>query len=1778
MLTVCLIIAHGITSAQDQIQSGATELTAAQPLDTTKTPEIQGLGESFTASDAANEYYVNLNWTIYQQCLFGSHMSIKLYRDNVLIYSYTYPAVTFGLGYTHGYTDVVGPGKSHTYKLDRFCSDGFLCNVHWAPTNAGSTQQLRPPTNVSVTNSNNSDKFINMSWQNGSALTTYYKIYEGNTQIATTSSTSYTVSTTPGKTANWSVATYTSSFNGRTSTKVGATVSTAAFHKPLNFFASEDTTVGYIRLGWTCATQYGTQFKIYRDDLDFATIPVSQKSFLDYNTIPGQRYKYVVKSYNPNSSIFSAPSTEEFGRAVQFSASDGNYDGEVYLFWTDFPADYENELRIYRDGARLDGVFSNQVDKYDRDINPGKIHEYKLEVLNNNELRLTVYDHGFAPADGYVKGSVTTPTGSGGVKNVEMRAYATDENLSSALALDGIDDYVSVPALYLNSNTLTMSAWIKRNGVQNDWSGVIFSRDRNTTAGLYVQSNGELRYNWDDQSSTYDWASGLIVPNNQWTFVALVIEAERAILYVDDSSAVNTVAHAIEEFDGKLEIGRDNSSATRYFKGSVDEVCVWQTARLEEEIVATKQHILSGTETDLVACWRFNLGSGAVAGDYAERGDNHGTIFGEPVWISDSPHVWHYGLTKTNGSYTIPRINWEEDVDFTIKPFKEGHGFRGSNFPEDSLILPFSEDDHQYQDINFIDTTSIGISGWVYFNSDSSCPVPGVKILINNESTGEYTDSTGHYSISVASAGNYTLSTEYLNHTIIPADTLLNLQDPVTDLIFWDTTMTTLSGKVAGGCNNFLGVADIHIRSLVTQCFDTVLTTDENGLYEITLPAQRYFAQLVEIDHPDRLTIINYFTPDTVDISLQDTIHNFIYHSPPIITISELPANGCGLYAVPILVQERTYAMRIDVTEKYGALECQVASGTVTIYDGVAYDNPESTHELEDGGLYYPLIPGYPNLTANPAHPHQKSLVVEANIDKYTIYDTLWVFVRGQKPHEFQFSTVSPEIPLMVLHDPPGDQSYSFLSQTTTSSINIGFSFESEVGVGIFTKFKVGGGGDIPGVGSTGAWLGGEAEANVGIRQTLEGNQEIVISATEMLKTSDSDAIVGAQGDVFMGAALNILYAKTDILEYDADNCTVVRDTGIVWNGDGFKTTYLYTESHIRESVIPGLQTLADILNSSGVQIKQDSAEVLLNQRDVWQQVLDYNDSLKFTAKPLTQFPSNVSFSAGTNLSEESSITSTSILSIGLNLFIDASLAVSVGAKVGDFNEAESGVKIFSKLDIGISGGVSYEISNTIGFELGDDDDDPPGDVFTVDIKGDPVYGTPVFDLLGGTSSCPWEDGTLPREGVELAINTPILTNIPPEQPASFDLYLTNTSQNDESRTYLLSLVQGSNPDGAIISVGGAVLGDDELSFTMPPNRDDPQRATLRVAREVGSVYDYDNLQVHLYSQCDADIDTTLSFSVHFLKPCSDVNILRPARSWVVNSSHNETMEIVLKDYDTTNELMSELKFEYRLHGTDDWTELFSYPRATLPADSISYSWDMSSMQEGIYELRASTHCTLGTYYTRTHAGIFDYTAPVTFGQPQPSDGSLEAGEDIRIEFSEDINCLTANTTNIKMHNIDKDSDVPINIDCKGDELLITAVNQEDLVEGDSIRVTIQSLSDPFGNVITEPISWAFVVNIVSLLPENVAPKIPTEFSLSQNYPNPFNPETTIRFGIPNGTEVEMVIYNIKGQLVMRPVAEHLAAGFYNVIIDGSHLSTGVYFYRLRAGNFVETKKLILLK
>ena len=89
---------------------------------------------------------------------------------------------------------------------------------------------------------------------------------------------------------------------------------------------------------------------------------------------------------------------------------------------------------------------------------------------------------------------------------------------------------------------------------------------------------------------------------------------------------------------------------------------------------------------------------------------------------------------------------------------------------------------------------------------------------------------------------------------------------------------------------------------------------------------------------------------------------------------------------------------------------------------------------------------------------------------------------------------------------------------------------------------------------------------------------------------------------------------------------------------------------------------------------------------------------------------------------------------------------------------------------------------------------------------------------------------------------------------------------------------------------------------------------------------------------------------------------------------------------------------------------------------------------------------------------------------------------------------------------------------------------------------------------------------------------IPSTFVLNGNFPNPFNPTTTIRFGVPKQSTVRITVYNILGAIVARPVEDEVSPGYHEVQFDGTNIASGVYFYRLQAGSFVETKKLLLVR
>jgi len=112
--------------------------------------------------------------------------------------------------------------------------------------------------------------------------------------------------------------------------------------------------------------------------------------------------------------------------------------------------------------------------------------------------------------------------------------------------------------------------------------------------------------------------------------------------------------------------------------------------------------------------------------------------------------------------------------------------------------------------------------------------------------------------------------------------------------------------------------------------------------------------------------------------------------------------------------------------------------------------------------------------------------------------------------------------------------------------------------------------------------------------------------------------------------------------------------------------------------------------------------------------------------------------------------------------------------------------------------------------------------------------------------------------------------------------------------------------------------------------------------------------------------------------------------------------------------------------------------------------------------------------------------------------------------------------------------------------------------------------------------SWSevrsFTVGTAVSNEEEVLTEIPREFSLKQNYPNPFNPTTTIQYGLPKAAKVHLTIYDLMGRQVAVLVDQRQSAGTHSVNFDASRLSSGMYLYRIEAGNFTQSKKLMLIK
>ncbi len=169
---------------------------------------------------------------------------------------------------------------------------------------------------------------------------------------------------------------------------------------------------------------------------------------------------------------------------------------------------------------------------------------------------------------------------------------------------DGSNDRTSISNPGYNTNTLTFTVWVRRDGAQQAWAPFIFTRAGSSVAGFGFGTTPELRYHWDDTG--HDFASGLEVPDNQWCLAAMAVSPGGVTLHLRTPQGLQSATHnatrAAEAFNGTMFLARDNVTGNnRYFKGWLDDVRVYNETLTAQHIESLYRQAVNPPVPEIVA-------------------------------------------------------------------------------------------------------------------------------------------------------------------------------------------------------------------------------------------------------------------------------------------------------------------------------------------------------------------------------------------------------------------------------------------------------------------------------------------------------------------------------------------------------------------------------------------------------------------------------------------------------------------------------------------------------------------------------------------------------------------------------------------------------------------------------------------------------------------------------------------------------------------------------------------------------------------------------------------------------------------------------------------------------------------------------------------------------------------------------------------------------------------------------------------------------------------------
>lgn len=448
----------------------------------------------------------------------------------------------------------------------------------------------------------------------------------------------------------------------------------------------------------------------------------------------------------------------------------------------------------------------------------------------------------------------------------------------------------------------------------------------------------------------------------------------------------------------------------------------------------------------------------------------------------------------------------------------------------------------------------------------------------------------------------------------------------------------------------------------------------------------------------------------------------------------------------------------------------------------------------------------------------------------------------------------SPALPLYILRDPPGDASYASLTQANGACFGQTTSATTGSTENGYFKARIGVSGTIGLIVTTNYEIYGE----VGLDLTAQRSQTASEEYLTCLETTSefTTPMTGPPDDVFIGSSVRYAYGVAKIVSRPTCD-SIARDVRLAMTPVQVLSSYNYTESFIRGTVMPQLQQLIGTLDPTTEPYKN-----AVDQLSVWQQLLDMNDDIKTGAG----LEVNRSFNGGGNGQSYSITQSTSqTRTIEYSASLDQGLGFEVGVLIGGSGITAGGRMSFQN-SYGSSQSASNSSTNTMTYHLEDDD---AGDDFHVQVRRDPVFGTYVFvlDSAASATSCEHEGGyQIDQPSLSVGAqgqNHMVLNEVPVGTGASFPLYVCNNS--NVARTYFLKFRTNSNTEGGILNAFGNILNSNDNGLEIDLAAGECLNAANLVLTQPSSPIGPDyTIELYLYSLCEPAISSSITIEAHF--------------------------------------------------------------------------------------------------------------------------------------------------------------------------------------------------------------------------------------------------------------------------------------------------------------------------